>query len=87
MRHITGRAVRTAIGTAAAIATLALPLVLGTAHAAPSDGTSSVRIASDPVEPVEFDDPKPPKPAKPEKPVDPEKPIDTTGSWVWDDWE
>ncbi|MGW0826397.1 hypothetical protein [Streptomyces sp. NPDC002845] len=73
MRHITGRAVRTAIGTVAALATLALPLVLGTAHTAPSDGTSSVRA-------IELDSLDPTYP-------NPEKPGDDTGSWVWDTWD
>lgn len=77
MRHITGRTIRTAIGTAATIATLALPLVLGTAHAAPSDGASSV-TASDPVDLGDLDKSTLPKQ---------KKPVDERGSWVWDKWD
>jgi hypothetical protein len=49
MRQITGRAVRTVLGTVAALATLALPLVLAT-HGAPSqsDGTRHVEAYQDP---------------------------------------
>ncbi|MFI7503400.1 hypothetical protein ACIBVL_34010 [Streptomyces sp. NPDC049687] len=43
MRHITGRAVRTVLGTVAALATLALPLVL-THATAPSQGAGSGQV-------------------------------------------
>jgi hypothetical protein len=77
MRHITGRTFRTVIGTAATIATLALPLVLGTAHTAPSDGARSV-TASEPVDLGDLDQSTLPKP---------KKPGDEKGSWVWDKWD
>ncbi|MFF3329516.1 hypothetical protein ACFYWX_08115 [Streptomyces sp. NPDC002888] len=81
MRHVTGRAVRIAVGTAAAVATLALPLALGILHTTPSDSAPSVRAAqappadSDPGDPGDLPLPKPSKPTGP--PED-------TGSWVWD---
>ncbi|WP_105975261.1 hypothetical protein [Streptomyces geranii] len=76
MRRITARAARTALGSAAALATLALPLVLGTLHTGPATGTYSVQATeTTPDSGVdEFGDPIGPKP----------KPGDPTGSWVWD---
>ncbi|MFG2132407.1 hypothetical protein ACGFNV_31985 [Streptomyces sp. NPDC048751] len=80
MRQVTGRAVRNALGTAAAIATLALPLALGTLHSASADSAPSVRAAQAPPTAVGLDDDDLPTLPKPPKP----KPGDPTGSWVWD---
>ncbi|MEU6376558.1 hypothetical protein [Streptomyces sp. NPDC046909] len=76
MGHITGRVVRTAIGTAAALATLALPLVLGihSASSAPA-GQTSVTAAGVGGDGDDLDDGNLPKPPK----NDTDK-----GSWVWD---
>ncbi|GAB2844459.1 hypothetical protein GCM10027074_08990 [Streptomyces deserti] len=78
MTHITGRALRTAIGTAAAIAALALPLVLGTTHAPDPDGAPVVRAAQAAATGTEPDEPGEPGLPKPTQPGD------DKGSWVWD---
>ncbi|MFF5366281.1 hypothetical protein [Streptomyces sp. NPDC013187] len=82
MRHITGRAVRLAVGTTAAIAAVGLPLVSGSVYAAasePATGASVVQAgeavgadAEGTEEPVELTLPKPKDPG------------DGKGSWVWD---
>ncbi|MFI8187462.1 hypothetical protein ACIF8T_01400 [Streptomyces sp. NPDC085946] len=79
MRHINGRAVRTAIGTAAATAALALPLVLGGGQAAAADDTLVLQAGQD-VTVVGTD------PEVPEEPVfpKPKDPGEGKGSWVWD---
>ncbi|BBC36331.1 hypothetical protein SGFS_076250 [Streptomyces graminofaciens] len=74
MGHITGRVVRTAIGTAAALATLALPLVLGIHSASSAPAGQTVVTAVD-LDGDGIDDGALPKPPK----NDTDK-----GSWVWD---
>ena len=44
MRHINGRAVRTVLGTVAALPTLALPLVL--THSTPFQGSGSGQVVA-----------------------------------------
>lgn len=84
MRHLTGRAVRIALGSAAAVATLALPLALASLHTTTTaDTTPSVQAAQEPpaaFDPGEEDLPVPKKPK-------PTGPGDDTGSWVWDNKE
>ncbi|MEV5463377.1 hypothetical protein [Streptomyces sp. NPDC002788] len=78
MRHITGR-VRTAAGTTAALAALALPLVIASACLTGPDGAGVVRAgqptAVDGTEPGESGELVVPKP---------KDPVDGKGSWVWD---
>ncbi|WP_416974375.1 hypothetical protein [Streptomyces sp. 4F14] len=69
MRHITGRAVRTALAALAATTLVALPLAVAGHQASASHGPQVVAAGDLPIK----------------TPKDPNG--DTTGSWVWDDWE
>ncbi|WP_432133041.1 MULTISPECIES: hypothetical protein [unclassified Streptomyces] len=73
MRQITRRAARTAVGTAAVVAALALPLTLGASAAVAADTPPAPVVIED-----DLGDPPMPKP---------EKPTEDTGSWVWDKFE
>ncbi|MFI2432225.1 hypothetical protein [Streptomyces sp. NPDC018693] len=50
MNHITRRAVRAALGSAAVIAALALPLTLGASAASAADGEPQLPKAEKPIE-------------------------------------
>lgn len=92
MRRITGRATRTALGGAVALATLALPLTLGNLHVGPSDSAYSVR-AGQPLPATDVQTPAEATTASGgsasvdlDDPVGPKPPVpgDDEGSWVWD---